>query len=231
MLVSPDGQTPISSIPKPEITTPLPETNRIENLEPIEKSKLDAAIDLFSPESLKLDQSLLDSMMASPLLTTIECVKPHDQIFVQVHPGKEYPFLAALIEHQEERGARYLIHPSFLPHIGNIKFHFEWLFLYTSRQGVLGFWPIKQRKDNRENSWLESAEQAAQVAKTAWVSIATHQQSRRYVVSKAIANFPPPKWEEITQGKTLYELLRTCFRERVITSEEHPVIQKFRGAI
>ena len=150
MTQSTDGSTPVSE-----------SVNRVKDI--IEKPEPDL-YDPFAPENLKLPQEFLDQTMTTALLTTIPVEKPGDQEFIRVHPDAAYRFVAALITHHDERGARYLIHPTFAPQIGAIKFHLERLYLYTSRQGKLGFWAIKVPKDNRENTWLESAVAAAEAA-------------------------------------------------------------------
>jgi hypothetical protein len=187
--------------------------------------------DPFAPENIKLPQEFLDQTMAQTLLNTIPVEKPGDQEFIRVHPDPNYRHVAALITHQDERGARYLVHPSFAPRIGNIKFHIERLYLYTSRQGKVAFWPIKVPKDNRENTWLESAGAAVEAAMKDWVCISSNQSAKLYVSAKALGDFPEPDWPEITQGKTVYELLAIAFKERLILDETHVLIQKLRGLI
>jgi hypothetical protein len=208
-------------------STPVPEPNLVEDIEKPEPDIYDP----WKPENLKLPQEFLDQTMTTALLTTIPVEKPGDQEFIRVHPDEAYRFVAALITHQDERGARYLIHPSFAPQIGNIKFHLERLYLYTSRQGKLAFWPIKVPKDNRENTWLESAVAAAEEAMEKWVCISSNQQARMYTVSEALGVFSEPDWPQITQGKTVYELLAIAFKERLILGETHPLIQRLRGVI
>lgn len=187
--------------------------------------------DPFAPENLILPQEFLDQTMAQALLNTVPVAKPNEQEFIRVHPDVAYQHLAALITHHDERGARYLVHPKFAPHIGNIKFHLERLYLYTSRQGKVAFWPIKVPKDNRENTWLESAVTAVGTAMKEWVCITSDQSSKMYVASKALGDFPEPDWPAITQGKTVFQLLAIAFKERLVASETHPLIQKLRGRI
>jgi hypothetical protein len=213
---SSDGSTPVSE-----------SINRVKDVEKPEPDIYDP----FAPENLKLPQEVLDQTMATALLTTIPVEKPGDQEFIRVHPDEAYRHVAALITHHDERGARYLIHPTFAPEIGNINFHLERLYLYTSRQGKLAFWPIKVPKDNRENTWLESAVAAAEAAMEEWVCIASNQQSKMYITSKAMGEFPDPDWPAITHGKSVYQLLAIAFKERLIEDETHPVIQKLRGLI
>jgi hypothetical protein len=220
MITSPDGSTPVGSTPTPE------PVDRAEEIKP----KPDI-FDPFDPEGLKLSQEFLDQSMATMVWNTIPVEKPNDQEFLRSHPDESYQFKAALLTHHEERGARYLIHPVFLPHIGNIKYHLEQLFLYVTRQGKVAFWPIKVPKDNRENTWLQSAYGAVETAMTDWVCVTSNPRTKMYVTSKAQGNFPEPDWRKILQGKNLFDLLRIAFNDRVITTELHPLIQKLRGAI
>src|SRR5262249_53045351 len=172
----------------------------------IEKAEPDL-YDPFAPENLKLPQEFLDQTMATSLLTVIPVERPSDQTFIRVHPSPDYRFVAALITHHDEKGARYLVHPTFVGQIGSIKYHLEQLYLYTDRQGRLAFWPIKFKQDNRENTWLDSAHAAAEAAIDRWVCITTKQQARMYHAAEAEGIFPDPDWEKITQGKNLNELL------------------------
>src|SRR4029453_9921835 len=149
-------------------STPIPEP--VNQGEDIEKPKPDI-YDPFAPENLRLPQEVLDQKMAIELLTTLPVVKPGDQEFIRVHPDEAYRFVAALITLQEEKGARYFVPPTFVPQTGNIKFHLEQLYLYTSRQGKVAFWPIKLPIDNPENTWLESAVAGAEEALTKGVCI------------------------------------------------------------
>jgi hypothetical protein len=187
--------------------------------------------DPFAPENIRLPQEFLDQAMAQTLLNTIPVEKPGDQEFIRVHPDPAYRHVAALITHQDERGARYLVHPKFAPHIGNIKFHIERLYLYTSRQGKVAFWPIKVPKDNKENTWLESAVAAAETAMKYWVCVSSNQAAKMYIASKALGDFQEPDWPTIIQGKTVYELLAIAFKERLILDANHVVIQKLLGLI
>lgn len=207
-----------------------PVTESIDPAKVIDKSEPDI-YDPFAPENLKLPREFLDQTMANTLLTVIPVEKPSDQTFIQVHPDPAYRYVAALITHHDEKGARYLIHPTYLPHIGNIKYHLEQLYLYTDRQGKLAFWPIKFKHDNRENTWIDSAHAAAEAATERWVCIITKQQSRMYYAAEAEGMFPDPDWPKITQGKSLHELLRIAFGKRLLTSELDPLIQKLRGLI
>jgi hypothetical protein len=200
-------------------------------MEDIEKPAPDI-FNPFAPENLRLSQEVLDQIASNALLTTIPVEKPSDQDFFRCHPSEDYQYQAALITHHEEKGARYLVHPVFLKEkkIGLIKYHLEQLFLYTTRTGKLAFWPIKVRKDNRENKWLDSAGAIVEESKTKWVCIVSVPKDGMYKSFDAEGTFPEPDWPKLTQGKSVEELLAIAFKERLILHESHELIQKLRGA-
>jgi hypothetical protein len=217
---TPDGSTPVELKPVSEFV------DRTEEIKP----------DIYNPyteEDLRLSQDVLDEAMATEALTTVPAGKPNDQEFIRVHPDDSYHWKAALITHHQERGARYLILPKILPFVSkcNIKFHYEQLFLYVTRQGKVAFWPIKIPKDNSENSWLSSAYGAVEMAQGEWVCVTSVPKRSMYVASPAQGIFPEPDWPKILQGKSIFDLLRLCFGDkRLINVEDHPLIQELRGA-
>src|SRR4029077_20248809 len=79
--------------------------------EDIEKLEPDL-YDPFAPENLKLPQEFLDQTMATALLSTSPVKKPGDQEFIGPYPDAAYRHVAPLITHQDERGGRYLDHPT-----------------------------------------------------------------------------------------------------------------------
>jgi hypothetical protein len=197
-----------------------------------EKPKPDI-YDPFAPENLKLPQDVLDQAVADPLLTVIEVKKPGKQQFVRIHPSEEYRHVAALITDELDGGTRYLIDTAFLPRLQklDIPYDLEQLFLYVTRQGELGFWPIKLRKNNKKNTWLESATGAADKGMTTWVCIVSKSRENRYQAYEAKGEFLDPDWRKLTQGKTVYELLRIAFEDRLISDESHPLIQRLLGYV
>jgi hypothetical protein len=220
---------PVSIVEK-EASAPVTESvNRVKD---VEQPKPDI-YDPFSPENLRIPQEYLDGIAATPLTVGIEVIKPHNQEYVRVHPDETFRYCAPLIALKEEKDARYLIHPSFLPWVTaseRIPFRFEMLYLYVTRQGKVAFWPVKVRT-GKENSWLTSAEAAADHAKQKWVCIISNQKRGRYDVFEAKGDFPDPNWAEVTQGKTVFQLLAIAFKEKLILDENHLQIQKLLGFV
>lgn len=223
---------PLTPVTQPADNKPPTEISGSNGPEPLNQDTEKPEPDIYNPfdeANLKLPQEFLDQTMTTPVLNVIPVERPGDQDFIRVHPSEAYRHVAVLITHKDERGARYYVHPTYVRELGTIKYHLEQLFLYVTRQGKLAFWPIKVRRDNRENKWLESAIAGAEEATENWVCVTSNQARGMYVTSKAQGVHPEPNWPEITQGKTLFQLLEIAFKERLIMSELHPLIQKLRG--
>jgi hypothetical protein len=202
-------------------------------LQNLEKQK--ASYDPFAEENIRLPQEMLDEAIAHAELTIVPVQKPSDQEFVRVHPSADYRHTAAIIEHREEKGAEYLIHPSCVAQIKDcgINFHFKQLFLYITKQGNVCWWPIKLPKNGRENKWLDSARDATEKAIDKWISVRSDQTLGAYTVVIAVDNddFNPPEWPtKHGVPLTKNQLLSLAFKERLIMDLDHPVVRKLRGA-
>jgi len=208
-------------------TSPDPnvgEVNRVKEVKPDTDT-----YDPFAPENMRLPQEYLDQVVAQSVLGGIEVQKPGDQEFIRVHPSADYRHLAVLIEHKEEKGLKYLVHPSYAPRLTTIKVHLETLYLYMNRAGKLAFWPIKVSKDGRENKWLTTATNAAEKAMLKWLRVSSDDAGGGYLTFAALGEFPEPQWAEKTQGRTIFQLLAIAFKERLIMDEHHPLIRKLHG--
>jgi len=213
-----DGETPV---------TPSQSVNQTEGVE-------EPKVDIYNPfneKSLAMSQADLDRIMATPVASAVTVGKPGNQVFFRVCPDPNYHLLAAIINHEAERGTEYLVTQEFLPFLDKIKFNVQHLYLYVTRQNELGFWSIKVRTDDRENKWLASKEQAAERAMDHWVCVVSNPRLQRYETFDAIAKIPDPDWLKLIQGRSLWQLLESAFgASRLIDREDHPLVQELRGA-
>ena len=100
--------------------------------------------------------------------------------------------------------------------------------LYTviNRQGVLMLWPIRlPGADGRHNEWHRSALEAAEIAKKQWIRLRANMSLGVYEVTYVVADFPEPKWPDTT----FQEIFRIAFKDRFISSLDHPVLRRLRG--
>jgi hypothetical protein len=131
--------------------------------------------------------------------------------------------MVGLIDLKEEREV-YLV-PQTLAH--ELVGEFLPFVLYTTinRQGVTRLWNVRvPDADGRAMEWHRSAAEAAERGMTHWIHVTANMSLGAYEtrVSDSTAE---PQWPE----HTFNELLRIAFRDRLITSLDHPVVKRLRG--
>jgi hypothetical protein len=172
-----------------------------------DKPRLVPPPDPFDPESLKLDQSFVESAGVKKLLTTVPVRRPNPQDFVRVHPEPEFSLLAAIIEFRDERET-YLLTPVIARELPG-EYAVVRLHTVLSRQNVVQLWPVKvPAADGRINEWHRSAAEAAELARKKWVRIKANMALGAYEMFEAGSSIPDPTWPT----QTLQELLEIAFR-------------------
>jgi hypothetical protein len=184
-----------------------------------------AAPDIFSDLSaLRMDQSFADSVGVKKLLLTVPIRKPHAQEFVRTHPEFRLPG-APVIELKDDRET-FLLKPNVAEMLPSTDFKLRDLFLTISRQGVLFVWAVPVPTADgrgRSNAWHTTGRDAAVLATTQWVRISANMALGAYDVSVATVKLPEPEWPT---DKSFSDILRIAFRDRVIETVDHPVIQR-----
>jgi len=192
------------------------ETSNVEGTQPS---------DIWSPEALRIDQSVLNTGAAKKLLTTVPVRKPNKQDFVRVNQDPAYRLTVGLIELKENRET-FLVVPAVSQELSESEFFLATLYLTINRQKVLSVWPVKlPAADGRCNEWHASAAAAAERAMGNWIRLAANMSLGAYEISEAIANYGEPEWPE----HSFMEILKIAFKNRVIETSEHPVVQQLRG--
>jgi len=119
----------------------------------------------------------------------------------------------------------FLVHPSILPELTS-EAVYKTIFTTTNRQGVVSLWPIRlPAPDDRKTEWPRSAREAAELAMTRWVRVKANMSLGAYEIFEAPGVMADPVWPELPYA----ELVRIAFRERIITTLDHPVIKRLRG--
>jgi hypothetical protein len=164
------------------------------------------------------------------LLTTVPVRKPKPQTFFRVHPDEKYRINVALLE-LEEDGDIYLVPPPVLAalpeHIAAlVKEHT--LYTCMTRQGTVFLWHVKAVPGKGRAAWATSAREGASHAMKEWARIAWNHDLGAYeiVPAEEALKIPEPVWSNIPPFQ---ELLRIGFRNRIITTVNHPVIDALRG--
>jgi hypothetical protein len=181
--------------------------------------------DPFNPEALRLDQSFLAGGQVKKMLTTVPVRRPNPQDFVRVHPGEDYRLTVALIVLRDDRES-YLVDPRLAAELSG-----EWapytIYTAITRQGVVHLWPVRlPSEDGRQNEWWRSAGEAAELAMRRWIRMKANSNLGAYEIFEAAGAIPDPDWP----ATSLKELLGTAFRDRLVDSTDHAVLQRLRGA-
>jgi len=182
--------------------------------------------DLFDDlNNLLLPQNFAEIAGVKKLLRTVPVRKPNKQDFIRVHPDPAFRGDFPMIELKDDR-EEYLIAGSGLA--GELASEIVNKTLYTAinRQAVVFLWPVRlPSPDGKDLLWNSSAREAASEAIKTWIRVSSNMSLGAYEIIAAEGITTEPKWPEVSfQG-----LLRIAFRDRVITSLDHPVVKRLQG--
>ena len=182
------------------------------------------APDPFDLANLRLSQSFVETAGVKKLLKTVPVHKPNPQDFVRVHPSSEYRDDFPIIELKDER-EEYIITAQLVPElVGELVT--KTLFTAINRQGVLFLWPVRlPTPDGKQMEWWRSMREAAELSMHRWLRIKANMSLGAYDMFVAESAMSEPMWPEATYQ----DLIRLAFRDRLITSLDHPVIKRLRG--
>ena len=175
-------------------------------------------------DALRLSADAAAVMGTSEMLSHVPVRKPNRHEFVRTRPEPEFWFDTGVFEDREERETFFVAPRMREALVGEIK---PVLLVPTiTRQGVLILWPLKlPTEGQRHNGWMETAREAAELAKTKWVRLAADMGLGGYRIYQAEGELSEPEWPD----KQLPEILQIAFRDRIVDSENHPVVRRLRG--
>jgi hypothetical protein len=180
--------------------------------------------DPFDIASLRLNPAFLETAGVKKLLTTVPARKPSPQDFVRVHPAPEYRENFAMIDLKDDR-EDYLVRPETLQELAG-EVVLKTVFTAINRQGVVFLWPVRlPAPDDRKSEWSRSAREAAEMAMTRWVRMKANMSLGAYEITVAEAVMADPIWPELS----FQELVRIAYRDRMVTTTDHPVVKRLRG--
>jgi hypothetical protein len=183
-----------------------------------------AAPDPFNLDNLRLSQSFTETAGVKKLLKTVPVHKPNPQDFVRVHPSPEYRENFPVIELKDER-EEYIITADLVPELVG-EFVSKTLFTAINRQGVVFLWPVRlPDPEGKQMEWWRSMREAAELAMGQWIRTKANMSLGAYEMFVAESTMSEPVWPEATYQ----ELIRLAFRDRLISSLDHPVIKRLRG--
>jgi hypothetical protein len=216
------------NVAKPIVTpTEVEETSPQDDFQigKLEPEKVETAEDGFNLESLRLDQSFIETSVKK-LLLTVPVRRPSNQDFIRVHPNPAYRANLAIVELRDERET-YLLSPTIARGLPG-EFAMATIYTAVNRQGTCFLWPVKlPQRDGRVIEWHRAAAEAAEIAMTRWVRIKANMSLGAYDVIAATGVIPDPVWPE----ETFEQLLRIAFRSYFVNSFDHPLVKRLTGAI
>lgn len=155
---------------------------------------------------------------------TIEIRPPRSQEFIRTHPDPEYRLNTKLFFFEHD-GRYYLIKNHLWHKLGDDLISVT-LVPYMTRIGQLFLWPIKSYdRRGRINSWINSAQNAANQGTNRWVRLKPNHTTNKYDISIPCNALEEPEWPV----KTLDEIISDAFEDHVINSLEHPVVKRLMG--
>lgn len=188
----------------------------------------DGAPDPFSPERLRLTHDFAAGIGVRKALLTVPVRKPGREWWVRVHSDEAFRLQTAVIELKEDRET-YLVAAELWPQLAaEATFSPRLLTTAINRQGVLFLWPARlPGHDGRLDEWSRSALEAMRLAQSGWVRIAANMSLGAYEVFTSSADLPEPIWPDINFA----EILKIAFKDKLITSFDHPVLKRLRGEV
>jgi hypothetical protein len=186
----------------------------------------DPVTDIFSDlEALRLSVEDANRLGSEEILAHVSIRRPTNAEFVRVHPDPTMSIATSVFVDPERD--TYLV----LPAVRSILVAGVKAVLLTTavnQRGVVFLWPLALGDGTgRQNVWHETGRQAAEMAKHEWIKLVADMQAGHYRIFKAQGALPDP----VFPAKTLDELLRIAFRNRIVEGADHPVVKQSLGLI
>ena len=182
--------------------------------------------DPFSPENLKVSQDFAGMTQTRKLLTAVRVGKPNKEAWVRTSCNPEHWIVGSVLELKDQGDETYWLLPAVRDAlIGEPCMKAVRLILSVDRQGTPFFWKIAMPDPTgRSQPWVDSMNEAAEIAKSQWVRAAWSMATRAYETTVAEIK-AEPKWPV----ESLRDLLNIAFRGRIVNSLDHPVLRNLRG--
>lgn len=175
---------------------------------------------------LALSQSYAQLAAVKRIITTVPARKPSNQQFIRVRPGAEWTIQALTLSLKDD-GEVYFVHPQLYAELSQ-EVRPKLLYVYVTRDGSIGVWPVNlPGDDGRLDIWSQSAHTAAKLAQTSWIRMVANRTVGAYEVRQAANLVEEPVWPDLS----MREILNLAFRDKLITSLDHPIIKGLRGEV
>jgi len=180
--------------------------------------------DPFDPAALRLGADYAAGLGVKKVISTIPTRKPGKQEWFRVRPGDDWRIQTAVFEAEEGREI-YLVDRALWTDLAG-EIHPALLMVCVNRAGDLFLWRAKlPGEDGRSNTWTESALRIAAAAERQWVRMVANLHAGHYEHFEPATDLPDPEWPALA----LPEILRIAFRDRFVTTLDHPLLRQLRG--
>jgi hypothetical protein len=163
------------------------------------------------------------------ILTRVPVQRPSRKQFVRCHPDPlMVGGMSAYID--EDDGETYLVVGPMRELFGeDVKpTHLQLAMVHRSRTLFVWASTSPSADAGRGRSWHESALTAKKLAEKGWLKVLSERGIGGYRIFPPAGVLPEPAWPT---DKTFQDYLEIAFRDRIITSEDHPVVRKYRGEV
>jgi hypothetical protein len=175
-------------------------------------------------EACRLSQDFGNGLGVRKVPTRVAVRKPNKTEFFRISKDPGHRFPCWVLELKEE-GETYLVTAaasSALPDLLRPVI----LRLAVDRHGNTFVVPSPiPAPDGRINQWHHSLNVAIEEAEDYWVRVTANMKNGSYDLYIAEGNLAPPKWPD----QNFSELLNIAFRNQVIDSVDHPVVEQLLG--
>jgi hypothetical protein len=184
--------------------------------------RTDAATALPLIESLKLSATFSTGKVIKQI-TTVEIRKPaKDEWFCADANWSVGPIAA--ITSREEISTIYLVKGSIAEGLSPSDYKLVTLHPCVTTKQVFFFWPVAV--SDRPTNWDATAQKAVELAKTGWTRMAANMAASGYDVWSPQGVLAEPVWPQ----KSFEDLLEIALSERLVDTDNHPIMLKLRGA-
>ena len=183
--------------------------------------------DIFNDLASLRKQSKL-TVQRKPVLVNVPVDRPPNNVYFRVNADPEMRLDDSTVLRDNTGASRafYFVtpvmrsHPKLVQRIRRVTI----ALLYIWPGGTFQLWPVPIIGDSTLSSW-KSARAAFELAQESWTQIVWNAERNDYDVETAEGIGTEPIWPD----KTMSELLKLAFADKVIDNEEHPYVRQLRG--
>ena len=185
----------------------------------------EAPPDPFDPQSFRTSQDFGAGLHVKERLLKVPLRNmPAKEWWFRVHPDPGYQVIAPLLELKEDREL-YLVQSDLVPLVSDEPTYKEKLIATAvNRDEAVFLLHLRYPGiDGKRDDWMDTALEACKEARDRWVRVFAG--TGYYRLQFTEAELSEPKWPDMS----FRELLRLAFKDRLIDSVDHPVLQRLRG--